>query len=168
MLPTFGSRSELEAEQLRRLKWSIAHTYNNAPYYRAKCEAAGVSPNDVKSLSDLTRFTFTLKSDFRKNYPFGMFAVPREKIIRLHASSGTSGKPTIVGYTQADLDLWNTFVARSILVAGGSPGDVLHNAYGYGLFTGGLELHGAPKNLVARWCRRAAGRRSGRLNSSAI
>ena len=114
MLPVFASRAELEAEQLRRLKWSIAHIYNNAPYYRAKCDAAGVSPDDVRSLGDLARFPFTLKSDFRDNYPFGMFAVPREKAVRIHASSGTTGKPTIVGYTRTDLDLWNTLIARCI------------------------------------------------------
>src|ERR1700761_925997 len=134
MLPIFASRRDLEAEQLRRLKWSIAHAYENAPYYRAKC--AGVTPDDLTSLSDLARFPFTKKTDFRENYPFGMFAVPRENCVRLHASSGTSGKPTIVGYTQADLDLWNELVARCITVAGGRAGDILHNAYGYGLFTG--------------------------------
>ncbi len=147
MLPAFTSRAELEAEQFKRLKWSIARTYNNAPYYRAKCEAAGVAPDDLKMLTDLSRFPFTLKSDFRDNYPFGMFAVPREKCVRIHASSGTTGKPTIVGYTQRDLDLWNTLIARCILVAGGKPGDMLHNAYGYGLFTGGLGLHGGAEKL---------------------
>jgi phenylacetate-CoA ligase len=147
MLPIFASRAELEAEQLRRLKWSIAHAYNNTRYYRAKCEVAGVSPDDVGSLSDLTRFPFTLKSDFRDNYPFGMFAVPREKAVRIHASSGTTGKPTIVGYTRADLDLWNTLIARCILAAGGKSGDLLHNAFGYGLFTGGLGLHGGAELL---------------------
>src|ERR1700744_3679865 len=133
----FASRADLEKEQLKRLTWSLTHTYNNAPYYRAKCNAAGLTPDDLTSLADLSRFPFTLKSDFRDNYPFGMFAVPRQEAVRLHASSGTTGKPTIVGYTQADLDLWNTLVARSILAAGGKPGDILHNAYGYGLFTGG-------------------------------
>ncbi|MGD0143882.1 MAG: AMP-binding protein [Rhizomicrobium sp.] len=145
--PTFPSRAALEAEQLRRLKWSLRHIYDNAPYYRAKCEAAGVSPADLKSLSDLARFPFTLKSDFRKNYPFGMFAVPRDRVARIHASSGTTGKPTIVGYTKADLALWNGLVARSIRVAGGKPGDLIHNAYGYGLFTGGLGLHGGAESL---------------------
>jgi phenylacetate-CoA ligase len=147
MLPAFTSRAELEAEQLNRLKWSIAHTYNNVPHYRAKCEAAGVSPDDVRSLADLARFPFTLKSDFRKTYPFGMFAVPREDCVRLHASSGTSGTPTIVGYTRADINLWNTLIARCILAAGGRQGDLLHNAYGYGLFTGGLGLHGGAEKL---------------------
>src|SRR6185312_10361837 len=147
MLPAFTSRAELEVEQLRRLQWSIAHTYNNAPYYRAKCDAAGVSPMNVTSLTDLVQFPFTLKSDFRETYPLGMFAVPRAQCVRIHASSGTSGKPTIVGYTRNDLDLWNTLIARAILVAGGRPGDVLHNAFGYGLFTGGLGLHGGAERL---------------------
>src|ERR1700744_406112 len=147
LLPTFASRAALEAEQLTRLKWSIAYTYNNAPYYRTKCDAAGISPRDLTSLADLARFPFTLKSDFRENYPFGMFAVPHQQCVRLHASSGTSGKPTIVGYTQADLDLWNTLIARCITVAGGKRSDVLHNAYGYGLFTGGLGLHGGAEKL---------------------
>src|SRR5579862_7799046 len=104
MLPPFKSRAELEAEQLTRLKWSITHTYANALYYRAKCDAVGVEPRDLSSLADLERFPFTKKTDFRENYPFGMFAVPHEQCARIHASSGTSGKPTIVGYTQADLD----------------------------------------------------------------
>ena len=147
MLPEFSTRPELEAEQLRRLRWSIGHAYDNAPYYRAKCEEAGVSPDDLRLLSDLSRFPFTLKSDFRDNYPFGMFAVPRAQCVRIHASSGTTGKPTIVGYTKGDLDLWNRLIARSILVAGGKPGDLLHNAFGYGLFTGGLGLHGGAEML---------------------
>jgi phenylacetate-CoA ligase len=147
MLPVFPSRAELETEQLRRLKWSITHTYRNAPYYREKCEAAGVMPDDLTSLSDLARFPFTRKTDFRENYPLGMFAVPQEDCVRMHASSGTSGKPTIVGYTQADIDLWDMLIARCILVAGGRKGDVLHNAYGYGLFTGGLGLHGGAQAL---------------------
>src|ERR1700749_142649 len=147
MLPAFTSRAGLEAEQLKRLKWSIAHTYNNVPHYLAKCDAAGITPDDMRSLADLARFPFTLKSEFRKTYPFGMFAVPREECVRIHASSGTRGKPTIVGYTRADIDLWNTLIARSILVAGGRSGDVLHNAFGYGLFTGGLGLHGGAEKL---------------------
>lgn len=144
---TFASREALEAEQLRRLHWSLAHTYDSASYYRAKCDAAGVTPADLVSLADLARFPFTLKSDFRDNYPFGMFAVPRERMVRIHASSGTSGKPTIVGYTQGDLDLWDDLIARSIRAAGGRPGDLLHNAFGYGLFTGGLGLHGGAQKL---------------------
>ena len=146
-LPRYDSRAALEAEQLRRLKWSVAHAFDNAPYFRAKCEGMGVSPGDLESLGDLAHFPFTLKSDFRENYPFGMFAVARERIARIHASSGTTGKPTIVGYTQKDLDLWNALVARCILVAGGKPGDLIHNAYGYGLFTGGLGLHGGAEAL---------------------
>jgi phenylacetate-CoA ligase len=146
-LPQFSSRAALEAEQLERLRWSIAHAYENTSYYRAKCEAAGVAPADLGSLADLARFPFTLKSDFRENYPFGMFAVPREHCARIHASSGTTGKPTIVGYTRADLDLWNRLVARCILAVGGRPGDLIHNAYGYGLFTGGLGLHGGAEAL---------------------
>jgi len=146
-LPAFASRAELEAEQLRRLRGSIAHTWANAPYYREKCESAGVRPDDLRSLADLARFPFTLKTDFRANYPFGMLAVPREQLARVHASSGTTGKPTIVGYTQADLDAWNELVARCILVSGGRPGDLLHNAYGYGLFTGGLGLHAGAQLL---------------------
>jgi phenylacetate-CoA ligase len=145
--PRSTSVDELRDEQLRALKWSVAHAYANAPYYRAKCDAAGVNPDDLRSLGDLARFPFTLKTDFRENYPFGMFAVPREKVARIHASSGTTGKPTIVGYTKNDLDLWNKLIARSILAAGGRPGDIIHNAYGYGLFTGGLGLHGGAERL---------------------
>src|SRR5262245_61548837 len=126
---------QLRAEQSRRLKWSIAHTYENTRYYREKCVRAGVTPDDLKSMDDLRRFPFTLKSDFRENYPFGMFALPREQISRIHASSGTTGKPTIVGYSRIDLDRWNTLIARCIMAAGGKRGDVIHNAYGYGLFT---------------------------------
>jgi phenylacetate-CoA ligase len=142
-----ASREALGAAQLERLRWSITHAYDNTAYYRAKCDAAGVSPGDLKSLADLTRFPFTLKSDFRENYPFGMFAIPRENCARIHASSGTTGKPTIVGYTKNDLDLWNTLIARSIQAAGGKPGDLIHNAYGYGLFTGGLGLHGGAEAM---------------------
>lgn len=138
---------ELRVEQLRRLKWSIAHAYNNTQYYREKCVTAGVTPDDVKSLDDLRRFPFTIKDDFRKNYPFGMFALPREEISRIHASSGTTGKPTIVGYSRTDLDRWNQLIARSIMAAGGKRGDVIHNAYGYGLFTGGLGLHGGAEMM---------------------
>jgi len=145
--PRFASREALAAEQLKRLKWSIAHAYDNTAYYRAKCDAVGVKPEDLRSLDDLNRFPFTLKHDFRENYPFGMFAAPRDRIARIHASSGTTGKPTIVGYTRNDLDLWNSLIARSILAAGGRPGDTVHNAYGYGLFTGGLGLHGGAERL---------------------
>jgi phenylacetate-CoA ligase len=146
-LPQFKSRAELEAEQLRRLKWSIAHAYGNTAHYRAKCDALGVSPAALESLDNLRKFPFTLKSDFRDNYPFGMCAVPRSQLTRIHASSGTTGKATIVGYTKRDLELWNALIARCIVAAGGRPGDVLHNAYGYGLFTGGLGLHGGAEAL---------------------
>lgn len=141
------SLEQLRTEQFRRLKWSIAHAYSNTKYYRAKCDAAGISPNDLRTLGDLRRFPFTLKSDFRDNYPFGMFAVPQDQVARIHASSGTTGKPTIVGYTRVDLDRWSQLVARSILAAGGRRGDIIHNAYGYGLFTGGLGLHGGAELL---------------------
>jgi phenylacetate-CoA ligase len=146
-LPTYPSRAALEAEQLERLRRSIAHAYEHTPYYRARCDAAGVAPSDLGSLADLPRFPFTHKGDFRENYPFGMFAVPQESCVRIHASSGTTGRPTIVGYTRSDLDVWNGLIARSILAAGGRPGDLLHNAYGYGLFTGGLGLHGGAEAL---------------------
>jgi phenylacetate-CoA ligase len=132
---------------LDALRRSIAHAYDNTEYYRAKCDAAGVSPPDLRAIEDLARFPFTLKSDFRANYPWGMCAVPREQLARVHASSGTTGKPTIVGYTRNDLELWDGLVARSITAAGGRPGDLLHNAYGYGLFTGGLGLHGGAQRL---------------------
>jgi len=145
--PEFGSRSEFEDAQLQRLKWSIAHAYENTAYYRAKCDDKGLRPNDVRSLDDLRRFPFTLKSDFRENYPLDMCAVPRDRLARIHASSGTTGKPTIVGYTKHDLQLWDALVARCLFVAGGRSGDLIHNAYGYGLFTGGLGLHGGAEKL---------------------
>jgi phenylacetate-CoA ligase len=132
---------------LDKARRSIAHAYANTAYYRAKCDAAGVTPEDLRSLDDLSRFPFTLKTDFRDHYPWGMCAVPRERLSRIHASSGTTGKPTIVGYTKNDLDLWNRLIARSIVAAGGRPGDLLHNAYGYGLFTGGLGLHGGAEAM---------------------
>jgi phenylacetate-CoA ligase len=144
---SFPSHAELKAEQFRRLKWSVRRAYDNTSYYHKKCREAGVVPGDLTSLADLPRFPFTLKTDFRDNYPFGMFAVPPEKAVRIHASSGTTGKPTIVGYTKDDLALWHTLVARSIRVAGGKASDIIHNAYGYGLFTGGLGLHGGAEAL---------------------
>ncbi len=141
-----ASRDEIEALQLERLKWSLAHAYANVPHYTRSFDAAGVHPDDLKSLSDLSKFPFTLKSDLRDNYPFGMFAVPREQIVRIHASSGTTGKPTVVGYTAKDIDTWATCVARSMRASGTRPGDMVHVAYGYGLFTGGLGAHyGAEK-----------------------
>ncbi len=141
-----ASRDEIAGLQLQRLKWTLAHAYDNVPHYRRSFEAAGVHPDDLKSLADLARFPFTAKADLRANYPFGMFAVPREKIARVHASSGTTGKPTVVGYTAKDIDTWASVVARSMRAAGTRPGDLVHVAYGYGLFTGGLGAHyGAEK-----------------------
>ena len=141
-----ASRDELQALQLERLKWSLHHAYENVPHYRAAFDAAGVHPEDLKSLSDLARFPFTDKKTLRDNYPFGLFAVPREQVVRIHASSGTTGKATVVGYTQRDIDTWAGVVARSIRAAGGRAGDMVHISYGYGLFTGGLGAHyGAEK-----------------------
>ncbi|MCR9126180.1 MAG: phenylacetate--CoA ligase [Rhodobacteraceae bacterium] len=136
-----ASRDEIEALQLDRLKWSLRHAYDNVAHYRASFDAAGAHPDDLRSLGDLARFPFTAKADLRANYPFGMFAVPRDRVARIHASSGTTGQPTVVGYTKADLDVWGSVVARSLRAAGLRPGDLLHNAYGYGLFTGGLGIH---------------------------
>jgi phenylacetate-CoA ligase len=141
-----ASKDELQSLQLERLKSSLRHAYQNVPHYRASFDAAGVHPDDLKTLADLAKFPFTTKKDLRDNYPFGMFAVPREKVVRVHASSGTTGKPTVVGYTQADIDTWASLVARSIRAAGGRAGDICHISYGYGLFTGGLGAHyGAEK-----------------------
>ncbi|SIO02141.1 phenylacetate--CoA ligase PaaK [Vannielia litorea] len=141
-----ASRDEIGALQLERLKWSLNHAYANVPFYRARFDAAGVHPDDLTSLTDLAKFPLTAKSDLRDNYPFGLFAVPRERILRLHASSGTTGKPTVVGYTARDIETWATVVARSIRASGGKAGDIIHVAYGYGLFTGGLGAHyGAEK-----------------------
>jgi phenylacetate-CoA ligase len=136
-----ASRDELQALQLERLRWSLKHAYENVPHYRKAFDLKGVHPDDCRSLADLARFPFTVKSDLRDNYPFGLFAVPRERVARLHASSGTTGKPTVVGYTLRDIDTWSDLVARSIRAAGGRPGDMVHVAYGYGLFTGGLGAH---------------------------
>ena len=136
-----ASRDEIEALQLTRLKWSLRHAYENVPFYKTSFDDADVHPGDLKSLSDLSKFPFTVKQDLRANYPFGMFAVPREQVARIHASSGTTGQPTVVGYTQNDLDVWGSVVARSLRASGLKPGDMLHNAYGYGLFTGGLCIH---------------------------
>jgi len=141
-----ASRDELRALQLSRLRTTLAHAYDNVPHYRRAFDAKGVHPRDLQSLEDLAKFPFTVKADLRDNYPFGMFAVPREQVVRVHASSGTTGKPTVVGYTRNDIDMWATVMARSIRAAGGRPGDILHVAYGYGLFTGGLGAHyGAEK-----------------------
>ncbi len=141
-----ASRDELQALQLERLKWSLHHAYDNVPHYRAAFDAAGVHPEDLKTLADLAKFPFTDKKTLRDNYPFGLFAVPREQVVRIHASSGTTGKATVVGYTRRDIDTWAGVVARSIRAAGGRPGDMVHISYGYGLFTGGLGAHyGAEK-----------------------
>ena len=140
------SIDELRALQLERLRWTLGHAYANVPFYRAKFDAAGVHPDDCHTLDDLAKFPFTTKHDLRDNYPFGMFAVPQNELRRIHASSGTTGKPTVVGYTATDIDTWAGVVARSIRAAGGRPGDKVHVAYGYGLFTGGLGAHyGAEK-----------------------
>ncbi|HVP89521.1 MAG TPA: AMP-binding protein, partial [Casimicrobiaceae bacterium] len=141
-----ASRDELQATQLKRLQWTLRHAYDHVPHYRRAFESIGMHPNDVTSLSDLARLPFTTKKDLRDNYPFGMFAVPREQIVRIHASSGTTGKPTVVGYTRDDIEIWSSVMARSIRAAGGRAGDIVHVAYGYGLFTGGLGAHyGAEK-----------------------
>jgi phenylacetate-CoA ligase len=141
-----ASRDELEHLQLDRLKWSIRHAYDRVPAYRKKCQAIGAHPDDVRALDDLARFPFTTKQDLRDGYPFGLFAVPRSEVVRVHASSGTTGKPTVVGYTARDVETWATLMARSIKAAGGRAGDIVHVAYGYGLFTGGLGAHyGAEK-----------------------
>jgi len=141
-----ASRDEIESLQLQRLKWSLTHAYENVPHFRTTFDARGIHPTDLKSLADLRHFPFTTKADLRDQYPFGLFAVPRDKIVRVHASSGTTGKPTVVGYTANDIDMWAHLVARSIRASGGRPGDIIHVAYGYGLFTGGLGAHyGAEK-----------------------
>jgi phenylacetate-CoA ligase len=137
---------ELRALQLKRMRATLQHAYANSPVYRARFDAAGVHPDDCRSLADLAKFPFTTKADLRDNYPFGMFAVPRERCARIHASSGTTGKPTVVGYTLRDIDTWATVVARSIRASGARKGDLVHVSYGYGLFTGGLGAHyGAEK-----------------------
>ncbi len=144
-----ASIDEIRNLQLDRLKWSLRHAYDNVPMYRQRFDEAGVHPDDLQSLSDLARFPFTYKNDLRENYPFGLFAVPREQIIRVHASSGTTGKPTVVGYTQGDIDNWADLVARSLRASGLRRGDMVHNAYGYGLFTGGLGAHYGIERLGA-------------------
>ncbi|WP_299932129.1 phenylacetate--CoA ligase PaaK [uncultured Nocardioides sp.] len=138
---------ELRALQLERLHWSVRNAYDHVAHYRQAFDEAGLGPDDVRSLADLARLPFTTKATLRDNYPFGMFAVPREDVVRLHASSGTTGKPTVVGYTRDDLDMWADVVARSIRAAGGRKGMILHNAYGYGLFTGGLGAHAGAERL---------------------
>ncbi|HLQ86126.1 MAG TPA: phenylacetate--CoA ligase PaaK [Salinisphaeraceae bacterium] len=142
-----ASRDEIEALQLERLRWTLNHAYDNVPAYRAKFVAADVHPDDLQTLDDIAKFPFTTKDDLRDNYPFGMFAVPRRKVARVHASSGTTGIPTVVGYTQNDIDIWANLVARSIRASGGRPGDMVHVSYGYGLFTGGLGAHYGAERL---------------------
>lgn len=142
-----ASVDELRQHQLDRLRWSLKHAYDNVPLYRQRFAEAGVHPDDLKSLDDLAKFPFTGKNDLRDNYPYGMFAVPQREIVRLHASSGTTGKPTVVGYTQNDIDTWANVVARSIRAAGGRKGDKVHVSYGYGLFTGGLGAHYGAERL---------------------
>jgi phenylacetate-CoA ligase len=142
-----ASRKKLRDLQLSRLKWALKHAYEKVPHYRKKFDAAGVKPKDLKTLADLAKFPFATKADLRDTYPFGMFAVPMDKVVRIHASSGTTGKPTVVGYTKKDIDTWSHLMARSLRAAGARPGDKLHNAYGYGLFTGGLGLHYGAERL---------------------
>src|ERR1700726_1968434 len=132
-----ASRDEIMALQTKRLAWSLAHAYYNVAHYKKAFDKAGVHPADFKQLSDLEKFPFTVKTDLRDNYPFNMLAVPRENLVRVHASSGTTGKPIVVGYTRADIETWSSVMARSIRAAGGRTGMIIHNAYGYGLFTGG-------------------------------
>ena len=140
---------ELRALQLKRLRWSLQHAYEKVPHYRKAFDAAGIRPGELKNLADLAKFPFTDKADLRANYPFGMFAVPMDDIVRIHASSGTTGKPTVVGYTPEDIDTWATVMARSLRAAGGKSTDIVHNAYGYGLFTGGLGAHYGAEALGA-------------------
>jgi phenylacetate-CoA ligase len=142
-----ASADELRALQLERLQWSLRHAYENCAPYRAKCQRVGVQPGDLRSAADLRHFPFTYKDDLRASYPFGMLAVPREQLVRVHASSGTTGRATVVGYTRRDIDTWAALVARSIRAAGGRPGDLVHIAYGYGLFTGGLGAHYGAERL---------------------
>ncbi len=142
-------REALEAIQLRRLQALVERVYNLVPFYRQKYDAAGIKPGDLKSLKDLQRLPFTTKQDLRDNYPFGMFAVPMEQVVRIHASSGTTGKPTVVGYTQRDIQTWSELIARSLSAAGVGRGDIVHNSYGYGLFTGGLGFHYGIERLGA-------------------
>ena len=136
-----ASRDEITALQLQRLRATLQHAYDHVPHYGQAFDAKGIHPGDLKQLADLSKFPFTVKNDLRQNYPFGMFAVPRSQVARIHASSGTTGKPTVVGYTRKDIDTWASLVARSIRAAGGRAGDTVHIAYGYGLFTGGLGAH---------------------------
>lgn len=141
------SLDALRALQLERLRTAVRHAYDNQAPYRAKCEAAGIHPDALHTLDDLRRFPFTAKSDLRDAYPFGMLAIPRERCVRLHASSGTTGRPTVVGYSAHDIATWGELMARSLHAGGARPGDIIHNAYGYGLFTGGLGAHYGAERL---------------------
>jgi phenylacetate-CoA ligase len=145
--PERASEDQLRGLQLERLQWTLRHAYRNVAHYRRNFDARGVHPDDLRGLEDLAAFPFLSKQDFRDNYPFGLFAVPREQVVRIHASSGTTGRPTVVGYTQKDIDTWADLVARSIRVAGGRAGQIVHVAYGYGLFTGGLGAHYGAERL---------------------
>jgi phenylacetate-CoA ligase len=142
-----ASRDQLQALQLQRLQWTLKHAYDNVAHYKRAFDAKGLQPSDCKTLADIAKFPFTAKADLRAHYPFGMFAVPRQQVVRVHASSGTTGKPTVVGYTQRDIDTWADLVARSIRASGGRAGDIVHVAYGYGLFTGGLGAHYGAERL---------------------
>src|SRR6266704_5098544 len=142
-------RPALEALQLKRLKSTLARVYANVPFYKESLDKAGITPDDVKSLEDIQKLPFTYKQDMRDSYPYGLFAVPMEDIVRIHASSGTTGKPTVVGYTARDIDVWAELMARSFVSAGAHKGDIIHNAYGYGLFTGGLGAHYGAERLGA-------------------
>ena len=161
-----ASIDELRTLQTERLQSTLHNAYANIDHYTRAFDAAGVHPDDVTSLDDLARLPFLVKDDLREAYPFGMFAVPREDLVRVHASSGTTGKPTVVGYTAADIDTWATVMARSLFAAGGRPGDLLHNAYGYGLFTGGLGAHSAARSWGAPLCPSEVARPSVRSSSS--
>jgi len=134
-------REAIESLQLKRLQQTVEKVYATVPFYRESFDKAGVKPTDLKTLEDLQKFPFTLKQDMRDNYPYGLFAVPLEQIVRIHASSGTTGKPTVVGYSRRDIENWSELMARSFSAAGANRGDLIHNAYGYGLFTGGLGAH---------------------------
>src|SRR5258707_7867471 len=158
-----ASRDEIIALQTRRMAWTLAHAYDNVAHYKKAFDKAGVTPQDFRQLSDLAQFPLTVKTDLRDNYPFNMFAVPREKLVRVHASSGTTGKPIVVGYTRADIETWSDVMARSIRAAGGRTGMIIHNAYGYGLFTGGLGVHYGAERLAC-----APGPGSGRMNSRQV
>ena len=142
-----ASRDEISSLQLQRMKWSVRHAYNNVPFYKQKFDSVGLHPDHLVGLEDIKKFPLTTKQDLRDNYPFGMFAVPRSEVSRVHASSGTTGKPTVVGYTKNDLDVWAKVMARSMRASGTKKGDLVHIAYGYGLFTGGLGAHYGAEEL---------------------